>query len=58
MKDIEIEFIMGYNEKEKMKCHLVTLAEMQGKDMKKPDYCQRNPGDWCTCCPQCCTCGG
>ena len=48
----------------KSPCHLV--FEGENDDFYKntiwlkapPSYCERKEDSFCTCCPQCCTCGG
>ena len=48
----------------KPRCHLVidNYDEVYHKDTiwqkEPPSYCEHKEGDGCSCCAQCCTCGG
>ena len=41
-------------EEEKKTCHLV----LSGEYKEPPDFCEKGEYDYCTCCANCCGCGG
>jgi len=51
-------------EENKPRCHLVidNYDEVYHKNTiwqkEPPSYCEHKEGDGCSCCAQCCTCGG